>query len=315
MLTLNSNSLLVRTKSNATAICQCRPVRGLYPTASYTSTDAHNGLCRRAPGLLPSHRRWRSALRHVAVNAKSSEQGSRAELAADRPSQGLQQLPQPEIRDTKPSRVFLSHIPKRLRAALLGLAVAVPVLLCRPAPAHAQRPEDGHGLPVTARIDSNYGASSSGRLLAERALRRHRSASDGTIGQGAPLHLYSSNNVIIGDLAALSGPDDGISGPAYGLGPTLSAGDADNDLTAQELQTVQMFQQQRSSIVNVTHMRSMQSFQTLDVHKQPFGQGSGFIWDTRGHIVTSYRLCKGAGEMKVRAWMDVPAALALTPRL
>mgnify|MGYP006294154841 CR=1 FL=1 len=41
------------------------------------------------------------------------------------------------------------------------------------------------------------------------------------------------------------------------------------------------------------------AFSTLDVTRPAPGQGSGFIWDGRGHVVTSYSLVRGAAEVKV----------------
>jgi S1-C subfamily serine protease len=32
----------------------------------------------------------------------------------------------------------------------------------------------------------------------------------------------------------------------------------------------------------------------------PYGQGSGFVWGEKGHVVTCYHLVKGAAEVKVR---------------
>lgn len=60
-----------------------------------------------------------------------------------------------------------------------------------------------------------------------------------------------------------------------------------------------LFERNRPSIVNITHMRAMQNFSTLDIHKLPYGQGSGFIWDVRGHVITNYHIVKGAAEVKV----------------
>lgn len=62
---------------------------------------------------------------------------------------------------------------------------------------------------------------------------------------------------------------------------------------------MRLYEQNRPSVVNITHIRTMQSFHTLDVHKIPYGQGSGFIWDKLGHVLTNFHLIKGASEVKV----------------
>ena len=51
--------------------------------------------------------------------------------------------------------------------------------------------------------------------------------------------------------------------------------------------------------VNVSGSRSATTFSTLDVTRLLPGQGSGFVWDTRGHAVTSFSLVRGAAEVKV----------------
>ncbi|KAL8545815.1 hypothetical protein ACS0TY_005801 [Phlomoides rotata] len=38
---------------------------------------------------------------------------------------------------------------------------------------------------------------------------------------------------------------------------------------------------------------------TLDVLEVPQGSGSGFVWDSQGHIVTNYYVIRGASDLKV----------------
>eukprot|EP00878_Enallax_costatus_P038324 GHUV01043526.1.p1 GENE.GHUV01043526.1~~GHUV01043526.1.p1 ORF type:complete len:514 (+),score=123.48 GHUV01043526.1:819-2360(+) len=71
------------------------------------------------------------------------------------------------------------------------------------------------------------------------------------------------------------------------------------ELLAHEGATVTLFEAARPSVVNITHLRAMQNFYTLDVHKMAVGQGSGFIWDRNGHVITNYHVIRGAAEMKV----------------
>lgn len=35
-------------------------------------------------------------------------------------------------------------------------------------------------------------------------------------------------------------------------------------------------------MVNITNIRAMQSYYTMDIEKIPAGQGSGFVWDRKG---------------------------------
>ncbi|KAL3520367.1 hypothetical protein ACH5RR_018516 [Cinchona calisaya] len=38
---------------------------------------------------------------------------------------------------------------------------------------------------------------------------------------------------------------------------------------------------------------------TLDIFEVPQGSGSGFVWDKQGHIVTNYRVIRGASDLRV----------------
>jgi hypothetical protein len=53
-------------------------------------------------------------------------------------------------------------------------------------------------------------------------------------------------------------------------------------LSPEELRSIRVFQASTPSVVNVTNVRAMQSFYTMDVEKIPAGTGSGFIWDKKG---------------------------------
>jgi hypothetical protein len=35
---------------------------------------------------------------------------------------------------------------------------------------------------------------------------------------------------------------------------------------------------------------ALQNFYTLDIHRMAVGQGSGFIWDRAGHVITNYHV-------------------------
>lgn len=57
------------------------------------------------------------------------------------------------------------------------------------------------------------------------------------------------------------------------------------ELSPEELATVKLFQENTASVVNITSIVQAQNPFNMDVMKIPQGQGSGFIWDTKGHIV------------------------------
>ncbi|KAL2252467.1 protease Do-like 1, chloroplastic [Sesamum indicum] len=70
-------------------------------------------------------------------------------------------------------------------------------------------------------------------------------------------------------------------------------------LQSDELATVRLFQENTPSVVYITNLAARQDAFTLDVLEVPQGSGSGFVWDTDGHIVTNYHVIRGASDLKV----------------
>lgn len=83
------------------------------------------------------------------------------------------------------------------------------------------------------------------------------------------------------------------------MAPASPSTHGDEELLAHERAAVALFAANTPSVVNITHIRAMQNFYTLDIHKLAVGQGSGLIWDRAGHVVTNYHVIKGASEVKV----------------
>ncbi|KAK4417769.1 Protease Do-like 1, chloroplastic [Sesamum alatum] len=93
------------------------------------------------------------------------------------------------------------------------------------------------------------------------------------------------------------------------LSASLFAGDVDSasafvvttprKLQPDELATVRLFKENTPSVVYVTNLASRQDAFTLDLLEVPQGSGSGFVWDTQGHIVTNYHVIRGASDVKV----------------
>lgn len=63
-----------------------------------------------------------------------------------------------------------------------------------------------------------------------------------------------------------------------------------------ELSTIRVFQANTPSVVNITNIRALQSYYTMDIQKIPAGTGSGFIWDRKGHVVTNYHVIRCVQE-------------------
>ncbi|XP_073118487.1 protease Do-like 1, chloroplastic [Henckelia pumila] len=70
-------------------------------------------------------------------------------------------------------------------------------------------------------------------------------------------------------------------------------------LQSDELATVRLFQENTPSVVYITNLASRQDAFTLDILEVPQGSGSGFVWDSQGHIVTNYHVIRGASDLKV----------------
>jgi S1-C subfamily serine protease len=70
-------------------------------------------------------------------------------------------------------------------------------------------------------------------------------------------------------------------------------------LSPEELATVRVFQENTPAVVNVANLIAARTRYSMDVFKIPQGQGSGFIYDTKGHIVTNYHVIRGAAEVQV----------------
>jgi S1-C subfamily serine protease len=69
-------------------------------------------------------------------------------------------------------------------------------------------------------------------------------------------------------------------------------------LPAAEQAIIDRFKEARSSVVYLTSLAYQQDFFSLDVQAVPTGAGSGFIWDTQGHIVTNYHVVEDAQEVE-----------------
>ncbi len=71
------------------------------------------------------------------------------------------------------------------------------------------------------------------------------------------------------------------------------------DLGADEKQTIQVFQNDAQSVVHITSIQVRRDQMNLNEMEIPAGVGSGFIWDTQGHIVTNFHVVEGAQRAQV----------------
>jgi S1-C subfamily serine protease len=75
---------------------------------------------------------------------------------------------------------------------------------------------------------------------------------------------------------------------------------ARGELVADEKATIELFEKSRGSVVFITTKAEMMDFWTRNVFTVPRGNGSGFIWDDAGHVVTNYHVIENASEATVK---------------
>ena len=74
------------------------------------------------------------------------------------------------------------------------------------------------------------------------------------------------------------------------------------DLGEDEKATIKLFEETSPSVVFITSINLRRDFFSTNIYKMPAGTGSGFIWDSDGHIVTNYHVIKGADEAQITLW-------------
>ncbi len=74
---------------------------------------------------------------------------------------------------------------------------------------------------------------------------------------------------------------------------------ANQSLSTEERNTIAVFEKAAKSVVYITNTALRRDFWSLNTFEVPQGSGSGFIWNTRGHIVTNYHVVYGADSIQV----------------
>nr|WP_143903585.1 trypsin-like peptidase domain-containing protein [Tepidimonas thermarum] len=72
------------------------------------------------------------------------------------------------------------------------------------------------------------------------------------------------------------------------------------DLAADEQATIELFEKARDSVVFISTAQVVRDAWTRNVWEVPRGNGSGFIWDDAGHVVTNFHVIEGASSATVR---------------
>lgn len=72
--------------------------------------------------------------------------------------------------------------------------------------------------------------------------------------------------------------------------------------TAAERRTIDVFHRTSKSVVNVSSSERVRSWLRRNLLDIPRGQGSGFVWDDEGHIVTNFHVVAGGNSFSVTLW-------------
>ena len=66
-----------------------------------------------------------------------------------------------------------------------------------------------------------------------------------------------------------------------------------------EKATIELFENAAPAVVYITTSSVQRNYWSRNAYEVPSGSGSGFIWDTQGHIVTNYHVIQGASTVNV----------------
>jgi S1-C subfamily serine protease len=71
------------------------------------------------------------------------------------------------------------------------------------------------------------------------------------------------------------------------------------ELGADERATMAVFERATKSVVFISNTAIQRDLWSFDILEVPQGSGSGFVWNTQGHIVTNFHVVYGANAIKV----------------
>lgn len=70
-------------------------------------------------------------------------------------------------------------------------------------------------------------------------------------------------------------------------------------LTNSEQATIDLFENSAPSVCYITTLNQQRDYWSRNITEIPAGSGSGFIWDTEGHIITNFHVLQNASKFKV----------------
>ena len=74
---------------------------------------------------------------------------------------------------------------------------------------------------------------------------------------------------------------------------------ARGNLAEDEKSTIELYNQSRQGVVNITTLANRKSGINLNIQQMPEGTGSGFVWDDAGHIVTNFHVIQNADSAQI----------------
>lgn len=77
-----------------------------------------------------------------------------------------------------------------------------------------------------------------------------------------------------------------------------------NDLLNYEKNNVEIFKNVAPSVVNVSNIKIMRNFWDMETNEIPAGQGTGWVWNDSGYIVTNYHVVRGGDSFRISFHKD-----------
>lgn len=74
---------------------------------------------------------------------------------------------------------------------------------------------------------------------------------------------------------------------------------ARGNLAEDEKSTIELYNQSRLGVVNITTLANRKTGLNLNIQQMPEGTGSGFVWDDAGHIVTNFHVIQNADAAQI----------------
>uniref|UniRef100_A0A1D1ZZT2 PDZ domain-containing protein n=1 Tax=Auxenochlorella protothecoides TaxID=3075 RepID=A0A1D1ZZT2_AUXPR len=176
----------------------------------------------------------------------------------------------------------------------------------------AHGPRAGRALPFT-RVSMQRGGLATCRAASDEAGCSGSRPSDGAMplvqrlrhGAAAALKTGALVATLLSPMAAQAYTPAALFGGSTLTAPREAPSIQENkqpepsDLTPEEQQSVHIFKENTPAVVNIANIATKRAYLSTDLLRLPQGQGSGFLWDDQGHVVTNYHVIRGASEVRV----------------